>query len=110
MKMFIVSFVVFSMIFGILGLLFGWSKSGKFFSSGTLVGLIPSTALALIVAVAVSLQFTSDNTEWNDGKCPKCSIEWELFDVEKSRHGLTHYYYKCNKCGKTIELSTNFTK
>ena len=109
MKMFIVSFVVYSMIFGIFGLLFGWSKSRKFFSLETLLGLIPSTVLALIVAVVMSLQFTNDNTEWNDGKCPKCSIEWELFDVEKSRHSPAHYYYKCNECGKIIDLSTNFT-
>ena len=110
MKMFIVYFVIYSMIFGVFGLLFGWLKSGKFFSLETLQVLIPSIVLALIIAVVMSLRFTNDNTEWNDGKCPKCSIEWELVDIEKSRHGLTHYYYKCNECGKTIDLSTNFTK
>lgn len=109
MKMFIVSFVVFSMIFGIVGLLFGWSKSGEFFSSETLLGLIPSTALALIVAVAVSLQFTSDNTAWNDGKCPKCSIEWELFDVEKYRRS-TIYFYQCPECKTIIDTARDMTK
>ena len=60
MKMFIISFVVYSMIFGVFGLfgvfnlLFGWSKSRKFFSLETLRGLIPSTVLALILAVIVS--------------------------------------------------------
>ena len=63
MKMFIVSFVVYSMIFGVFGLLFGWSKSRKFFSLETLLGLIPSTVLALIVAVVClcNLQMTIQN-------------------------------------------------
>lgn len=108
MKMFIVSFAVFSIIFGVLGLLFGWSKSGKFFSLETLLGLIPSTALALILAVAISLQFTNDNTAWNDGKCPKCSIEWELFDIEKHRHSTT-YFYQCPKCKTVIDTATDMT-
>ena len=109
MKMFIVSFVVYSMIFGVLGLLFGWSKSGKFFSLETLLCLIPSTVLALIVAIAMSLQFTNDNTEWNDGKCPKCSIEWELLDVEKYRRSIT-YFYQCPKCKTIIDTAMDMTK
>ena len=108
MKMFIVSFVVFSIIFGVLGLLFGWSKSGKFFSLETLLGLIPSIILALIVAIVMSLQFTNDNTEWNDGKCPKCSIEWELFDIEKYRHSTT-YFYQCPKCKTVIDTAMDMT-
>ena len=108
MKMFIVSFVVCSMIFGVFGLLFGWSKSGKFFSLETLLGLIPSTVLALIVAVVMSLQFTNDNTEWNDGKCPKCSIEWELFDIEKHRHSTT-YFYQCPECKTVIDTAMDMT-
>ena len=108
MKMFIISFIVYSMIFGVFGLLFGWSKSRKFFSLETLRGLIPSTVLALIIAVVVSLQFTNDNTEWNDGKCPKCSTEWELFDIEKHSHSTT-YYYQCPKCKTIIDTDRNMT-
>ena len=60
MKMFIISFVVYSVVLGVFGLfgvfnlLFGWPKSRKFFSLETLRGLIPSTVLALILAVIVS--------------------------------------------------------
>ena len=108
MKMFIISFIVYSMIFGVFGLLFGWSKSRKFFSLETLWGLIPSTVLALIIAVTASLQFTNDNTEWNDGKCPKCSTEWELFDIEKRGHSTT-YYYQCPKCKTIIETDRDMT-
>ena len=108
MKMFIISFIVYSMIFGVFGLLFGWSKSRKFFSLKTLRGLIPSTVLALIIAVTASLQFTNDNKEWNGGKCPKCSTKWELFDIEKRGHSTT-YYYQCPKCKTIIETDSDMT-
>lgn len=108
MKMFIVYFVVYSMIFGVFGLLFCWSKSRKFFSLETWLGLIPSTVLALIVAIVMSLHFTNDNTEWNDGKCPKCSIEWELFDIEKRRYSTT-YFYQCPKCKTVIDTAMDMT-
>ena len=60
MKMLIISFVAYFMVLGVFGLfgvfnlLFGWSKSRKFFSLKTLRGLIPSTVLALILAVIVA--------------------------------------------------------
>ena len=57
----------------------------------------------------IMLSYNSDVKDWNNGQHENCG-QWEMFDVEKSRHGSTHYYYKCNECGKVIDLSTNFTK
>ena len=54
------------------------------------------------------VNFTNDNTEWNDGKCPKCSIEWELFDIEKHRHSTT-YFYQCPECKTVIDTAMDMT-
>lgn len=40
-----------------------------------------------------------DETNWNNGVCPECGAEWELFDVENAA-----YYYKCENDHTVILL------
>lgn len=106
MKLFLITFLICFVLFGIIGILFGWSRSPQFLHQKTFLGLIPSTIIAAIVAIAISLNVSADVKNWNDGHCPECSIEWELFDVEKYRRSTT-YFYKCPECGKVIETNSN---
>ena len=81
----------------------------KRFVKGLIKTIAFVSAISGMLYIGVMLSYKSDVKTWNNGQHENCG-QWEMFDVEKNRHGSTHYYYKCNECGKIIDLSTNFTK
>ena len=106
----------FLIIFGVISLFIGLPIALGNLGSGRkrfVKGLIRTIAFVSTISgllyVGIMLSYKSDVKDWNNGQHENCG-QWEMFDVEKSRYGSTHYYYKCNECGKIIDLSTNFTK
>ena len=69
--------------------------------------------IALVIGFGLSALFTleckGDEWTWNNGYC-QCNGEWELFDVEHSRHSRDFYYYKCQSCDDVIILHSFFSK
>ena len=105
-------FIIFGVLFIFIGLPITIGNLGngkKHFVKGLIRTVASVGTIAGLIYIGTILTHNSDSKAWNNGQHENCG-QWEMFDVEKSRHGLTNYYYKCNKCGKTIELSTNFTK
>ena len=106
----------FLIIFGVVSLFVGLPIATRNLGNGRkrfVKGLIRTIAFIGVISgmlyVGIMLSYKSDVKIWNNGQHENCG-QWEMFDIEKSRHGLTRYYYKCNECGKVIDLSTNFTK
>ena len=75
----------------------------------TIVGIIVSLVFGFGVGGLLTLESVTDHDVWNNGYC-SCGYEWELIDIERTRHGSTIYYYGCDDCGKIIESHTNFGK
>ena len=71
-----------------------------------LVGIPLALAIGFGISGLLTLEHETDKATWNNGNC-SCGYEWELIDIERTRHGSTIYYYDC---GKIIELHTNFGK
>ncbi len=44
---------------------------------------------------------------WNNGKCPACQGNWVFTNASHENHDV-FYYYKCDNCGRVIELTTNY--
>lgn len=44
---------------------------------------------------------------WNNGKCPACQGNW-VFTNASHKNCDVFYYYKCDNCGRVIELATNY--
>ena len=106
----------FLIIFGVVSLFVGLPIALGNLGSGRkhfVKGLIRTIAFIGVISgmlyIGIMLSYNSEGKDWNNGQHENCG-QWEMFDVEKSRHDSTHYYYKCNECGKVIDLSTNFTK
>ena len=106
----------FLVIFGVMSLFIGLpiamgnlGGGRKRFVKGLIKTIAFVSAISGMLYIGVMLSYKSDVKTWNNGQHEKCG-QWEMFDVEKNSHGSTHYYYKCNECGKIIDLSTNFTK
>ena len=106
----------FLIIFGVVSLFVGLpialgnlGTSKRLFVKGLIRTIAFVGAVSGLLYIGIMLSYKSDVKDWNNGQHENCG-QWEMFDVEKSRRGSTHYYYKCNECGKIIDLSTNFTK
>ena len=106
----------FLIIFGVVSLFVGLpialgnlGSGRKHFVKGLIKTITFIGVISGMLYIGIMLSYNSDVKTWNNGQHENCG-QWEIFDIEKSRHGSTHYYYKCNECGKVIDLSTNFTK
>ena len=106
----------FLIIFGVVSLFIGLpialgnlGSGRKHFVKGLIKTVAFVGAIAGLTYIGTILAYNSDTKVWNNGQHENCG-QWEMFDVEKNRNSSTHYYYKCNECGKIIDLSTNFTK
>lgn len=57
--------------------------------------LVPALGICLIAC-----HTEMEHKHFGDGTCHVCKIgQYELFDIEHTRHGGELYYYRCNKCG-----------
>ena len=105
----------FLIIFGILFLFIGLpialgnlGRDKKTFIKGFVKPIIFVAIISGLIYCGTILTIDNDSKIWNSGQHENCG-QWEIFDIERTRNGLTHYYYKCNECGKVVGLSTNFT-
>jgi DNA-directed RNA polymerase subunit RPC12/RpoP len=64
----------------------------------------------LVIGILVSewASYESAN-EWNDGTCSNCGGSWEYQQtITRGKYSeVTHYMYKCDTCGRIVEL-TNY--
>lgn len=61
-----------------------------------------------IVLVVVGLA-VFNNYLWNDGQCTACDNGSYVFvNADYEVEALTHYYYSCDNCGHTIELTSRY--
>lgn len=61
-----------------------------------------------IVLVIVGLA-VFNNYLWNDGQCTACDNGSYVFiNADYEVEALTHYYYSCDNCGHTIELTSRY--
>lgn len=63
----------------------------------------------LAIALMVVALVVFNNHVWNDGKCTACDNGNYVFvDADYEAKTLTRYYYTCDNCGHTIELTTRY--
>lgn len=48
-----------------------------------------------------------ENSLWNNGKCSVCQGNWVFTNASHGKYDV-FYYYKCDNCGRVIELTTNY--
>ena len=103
--------IIFGVLFLLIGLPITLGNLGcgkKIFVKGLVASILFIASISGLMYCGIFLNLNFDKEVWNNGQHENCG-QWEIFDVERSCHGLRHYYYKCNECGKVIDLSTNFT-
>lgn len=103
--------IIFGVLFLIIGLPITLGNLGcgkKRLVKGLATTVLFIAVVSGLVYCATILDFNSDSKIWNNGQHENCG-QWEMFDIERTRHGSMHYYYKCNECGKVVDLSINFT-
>lgn len=72
---------------------------------GDLIGIIVVLAsLTLLVIGLVRCSHNADAAEWNNGYCT-CGGHWRYEQAVGHQYG-TSYIYKCDECGKRIEIGT----
>ena len=71
---------------------------------GEILGvLIIFVALCALIVGLVSCRNNLDAAEWNNGYCD-CGGHWHYEQAVGHQYG-TSYIYKCDECGKRIEIS-----
>lgn len=75
-----------------------------------LVGLLISCALGYGMTGAVVADHNADKKAWNDGYCSICGNEMKFVNASHGRYGTVYYYWYCDECGHTLELTSNFAK
>lgn len=63
-------------------------------SKWEIIEIIAAFALFFLIVIGVN---SCSSSEWNDGTCPKCEVEYELRGVSE---GLK--YYACPNCGNEV--------
>ena len=59
--------------------------------------------LLYIIAKPTITKIKNEHT-YNHGVCTECGGYYEFISAAKNTN-IAYYYYKCNKCGKLIEIS-----
>lgn len=62
----------------------------------------------LLFGIVYSIAYIERNQDlkaWNNGYCA-CGGEWIYSNTSRPQNGGTRYYFKCNKCNRILELST----
>lgn len=75
-----------------------------------LAGFLISCALGYGMVGMIIAEHNADKKAWNDGYCSICGNEMEFVNASHGRHGIVFYYWYCDKCGHTLELTSNFAK
>ena len=109
MLVFLIFVAVTFLFVGIPIIIGGIGRHKKIIIKRIIVAIITSVTLGGLLFVCIYREYQIDSKIWNNGMHETCG-KWEILDIERSRSGSTHYYYKCNKCGKTVDLATNFTE
>ena len=65
---------------------------------------IISTVIILVISflIVYSIGKQNENKRWNNGKC-ECGGDW-VYEQAVGHSFYTSYLYRCNQCGKTIEV------
>ena len=103
--------IIFSVLFLFIGLPITMGNLGrdkKTFIKGLVKTVLFVALISGLIYCGTILTVNGDKKIWNNGQHENCG-QWEMFDIERTRHGSMHYYYKCNECGKVVDLSINFT-
>lgn len=95
MKLFLLAFICFSIIFVGLAVLASSSTDRR---ESICAGLI----LALLVSAAGTVLTYKNEELWNDGYC-ECGTQWELVSVTRYKLATTKYYH-CPNCHNEIEI------
>ena len=56
----------------------------------------------VVAAIVITGERIRDNKVWNDGRC-LCGGRWEFVQAVGHQSD-TDYIYKCNNCGKLIQI------
>lgn len=75
-----------------------------------LVGLLISCALGYGMTGAIVADHNANKKAWNDGYCSICGNEMKFVNASHGRYGTVYYYWYCDECGHTLELTSNFAK
>ena len=101
--MFVIIGVVFTITAGSFFALIYWGNSKK-----------PKMVIAILLAIAVGAGFSGtlaldkkcEDSYWNGGIHEKCGGHWELFDMDRTKHGHVLYYYQCDECNYVAEFDS----
>ena len=75
-----------------------------------MAGILISCALGYGMVGAIIAEHNADKKAWNNGYCYICGNEMEFVNASHGRYGTVYYYWYCDKCGHTLELTSNFGK
>ena len=66
------------------------------------IGLLIAMFLLLVVGTLAEKKI--DKKRYNDGICQNCGGQYEFLQIVGRKNSNDTYVYKCNKCGKIIEV------
>lgn len=102
---------IFSVVLALFVCLICWCRMEKSHPIvRLLVGILISCAIGYGMTGAIVAEHNADRKAWNDGYCSICGNEMEFVNASHGRHGTVYYYWYCDKCGHTLELTSNFAK
>lgn len=102
---------IFSAVIGLFVVLICWCNMDRCHPVvRILTGALISCAIGYALVGSVFLEHSADEKAWNNGYCSICGNEMEFTNASHGRHGTVYYYWYCDKCGHTLELTFNFGK
>lgn len=75
-----------------------------------LTGILISSAIGYAMVGAIYLDHRADEKAWNNGYCTICGNEIKFTNASRTPRGTVYYYWYCENCGHTLELTSNFGK
>lgn len=63
--------------------------------------------ISLIVLIVGIKIYSSEKLAWNNGICSECGGNY-VFVEPIGHENYTSYFYKCDRCGKGIDISKKF--
>ena len=59
--------------------------------------------IIIILIIFYGRYFEQNKNQWNNGYC-SCGGHWEYSQAVEDKDNNSIYIYRCDKCGKTIEV------
>lgn len=110
MDNFWIAFIIF---FFIPGVFFGAMAYGlmeyQSFVKRFIVGWLTAVITGVVIGGIFTASYNFDVKKFNNGYCPTCEEPWRFAGASRDK-STTYYYWTCDTCGTTIELTNNLER